>query len=408
VAAPRRMCGAAAGDRDGPGSRFTAVIFDMDGVSPTPRGCTPRHGRTCSTRSCPHWAKAWRRRPGGGLPALRRWPLPRRRGTRGAVRARPGTAAGCTGRPAAAAHRARACRPKAGAVRRPAGRRRGAGLPVHGHAAAPAPRWRGTHQAGHGQPQQRRRVVGGGGAGPARRARRRRRRVMRIGTPPGAPPGSPRSGWCPRTVVTSPYCGPRSRRRTGPGRCACGPQWMGRVVNAGVAELCDTVERLGYRLDKEAVRRTVAFLPGPHQPRLDTWPSGLRLGDPPAPTAPAPGRCSPRPSTATSPTSRAAPPATASTSAPWPAPWTCCCAATPASRPATAYSGYTHPATRARPRRVRHEGRFHPTGSARAPVTWHTLARYGIACRSPQPAELDIRADPHRLAAWTDNNLDAY
>src|SRR6266545_1750074 len=222
------MCGAAAGDRDGPGSRFTAVIFDMDAVSPTPRGCTPRHGRTCSTRSCPHWAKAWRRRPGGGLPALRRWPLPRRRGTRGAVR-------------------------------RPAGRRRGAGLPVHGHAAAPAPRWRGTHQAGHGQPQQRRRVVGGGGAGPARRARRRRRRVMRIGTPPGAPPGSPRSGWCPRTVVTSPCCGPRSRRRTGPGRCACGPQWMGRVVNAGVAELCDTVERLGYRLDKEAVRRTVAF-----------------------------------------------------------------------------------------------------------------------------------------------------
>src|SRR6266542_4479179 len=24
----------------------------MDAVSPTPRGCTPRHGRTCSTRSC--------------------------------------------------------------------------------------------------------------------------------------------------------------------------------------------------------------------------------------------------------------------------------------------------------------------------------------------------------------------
>jgi len=55
-----------------------------------------------------------------------------------------------------------------------------------------------------------------------------------------------------------------------------------------------------------------------------------------------------------------------------------------------------------------HEGRFHPTGSARDPVTWHTLARYGIACRGPQPAELDIRADPHRLAAWTDKNLDAY
>ena len=408
MAAPRRMCGAAAGDRDGPGSRFTAVIFDMDGVSPTPRGCTPRHGRTCSTRSCPHWAKAWRRRPGGGLPALRRWPLPRRRGTRGAVRARPGTAAGCTGRPAAAAHRARACRPKAGAVRRPAGRRRGAGLPVHGHAAAPAPRWRGTHQAGHGQPQQRRRVVGGGGAGPARRARRRRRRVMRIGTPPGAPPGSPRSGWCPRTVVTSPYCGPRSRRRTGPGRCACGPQWMGRVVNAGVAELCDTVERLGYRLDKEAVRRTVAFLPGPHQPRLDTGPSGLRLGDRPRRPHPLldavhpgprqrprrhPGRHHPR----------RHPPrrhgrhrghAAALLHRP-----------RDPRRPTLATP---HPATRARPRRVRHEGRFHPTGSARAPVTWHTLARYGIACRSPQPAELDIRADPHRLAAWTDNNLDAY
>ncbi len=362
MAAPRRMCGAAAGDRDGPGSRFTAVIFDMDGVSPTPRGCTPRHGRTCSTRSCPHWAKAWRRRPGGGLPALRRWPLPRRRGTRGAVRARPGTAAGCTGRPAAAAHRARACRPKAGAVRRPAGRRRGAGLPVHGHAAAPAPRWRGTHQAGHGQPQQRRRVVGGGGAGPARRARRRRRRVMRIGTPPGAPPGSPRSGWCPRTVVTSPYCGPRSRRRTGPGRCRRTP-------------------RLPARQRSGAPHRRL--LPGPHQPRLDTGPSGLRLGDRPRRPHPLldavhpgprqrprrhPGRHHPRRPTLATP----------------------------------------HPATRARPRRVRHEGRFHPTGSARAPVTWHTLARYGIACRSPQPAELDIRADPHRLAAWTDNNLDAY
>jgi hypothetical protein len=42
------------------------------------------------------------------------------------------------------------------------------------------------------------------------------------------------------------------------------------------------------------------------------------------------------------------------------------------------------------------------------PVTWHTLARHGIAVRGPVPAGLQIQTDPDELRAWTRANLDGY
>lgn len=42
------------------------------------------------------------------------------------------------------------------------------------------------------------------------------------------------------------------------------------------------------------------------------------------------------------------------------------------------------------------------------PVTWHTLARHGIAVRGPEPSALSIRTDPDELAAWTIDNLNGY
>jgi hypothetical protein len=42
------------------------------------------------------------------------------------------------------------------------------------------------------------------------------------------------------------------------------------------------------------------------------------------------------------------------------------------------------------------------------PVTWHTLARHGIAVRGPEPGRLEIRTDASELRAWTRGNLDTY
>lgn len=42
------------------------------------------------------------------------------------------------------------------------------------------------------------------------------------------------------------------------------------------------------------------------------------------------------------------------------------------------------------------------------PVTWHTLARHGIALRGPSPDRLDIHVDPAELRAWTLENLRVY
>lgn len=44
----------------------------------------------------------------------------------------------------------------------------------------------------------------------------------------------------------------------------------------------------------------------------------------------------------------------------------------------------------------------------RDPVTWNTLARYGIALRGPDPSSMSIWTDPHELAAWTARNLETY
>lgn len=42
------------------------------------------------------------------------------------------------------------------------------------------------------------------------------------------------------------------------------------------------------------------------------------------------------------------------------------------------------------------------------PVTWHTLARHGIAIRGPDPERLRVRTDPGELRAWTLGNLNTY
>jgi hypothetical protein len=42
------------------------------------------------------------------------------------------------------------------------------------------------------------------------------------------------------------------------------------------------------------------------------------------------------------------------------------------------------------------------------PVTWHTLARHGIAVRGPEPRSLGIRTDSAELTQWTMDNLNGY
>ena len=42
------------------------------------------------------------------------------------------------------------------------------------------------------------------------------------------------------------------------------------------------------------------------------------------------------------------------------------------------------------------------------PVTWHTLARHGVAVRGPEPDRLEIRVDSGELRAWTLENLRGY
>ena len=56
-----------------------------------------------------------------------------------------------------------------------------------------------------------------------------------------------------------------------------------------------------------------------------------------------------------------------------------------------------------------YEGRFHARSSGPAdPVTWHTIAQHGVACRGPAPADLAIRVDAEKLAQWTLHNLESY
>ncbi len=54
------------------------------------------------------------------------------------------------------------------------------------------------------------------------------------------------------------------------------------------------------------------------------------------------------------------------------------------------------------------EGSFHSCGSRGDPVTWHTIARRGIACRGPEPEALAVWTDTEWLTTWTLENLDVY
>ena len=55
------------------------------------------------------------------------------------------------------------------------------------------------------------------------------------------------------------------------------------------------------------------------------------------------------------------------------------------------------------------EGRFHARGRGDCdPVTWYTVAKHGVRCRGPEPADLAIWTDPAALVSWTLNNFDSY
>lgn len=49
-----------------------------------------------------------------------------------------------------------------------------------------------------------------------------------------------------------------------------------------------------------------------------------------------------------------------------------------------------------------------PAHCGHDPVTWHTLARHGVACRGPDRADLNVWTNAEVLAAWTLGNLDSY
>jgi hypothetical protein len=55
------------------------------------------------------------------------------------------------------------------------------------------------------------------------------------------------------------------------------------------------------------------------------------------------------------------------------------------------------------------QGRFHAHARAACdPVTWHTVARHGVSCRGPEPANLTIWKDHDTLLSWTLENLNTY
>jgi hypothetical protein len=60
------------------------------------------------------------------------------------------------------------------------------------------------------------------------------------------------------------------------------------------------------------------------------------------------------------------------------------------------------------PSLFQHEGKLQWGDFALDPVTWHTLARHGMALRGRSPADLEIWTDPAALASWTLENLDLY
>jgi hypothetical protein len=64
---------------------------------------------------------------------------------------------------------------------------------------------------------------------------------------------------------------------------------------------------------------------------------------------------------------------------------------------------------RAAPGPYSQAGRFHPLGRDDCdPVTWHTLAAHGIACRGPRPRDIAIWTNQAALSAWVLGNFDTY
>jgi hypothetical protein len=54
-------------------------------------------------------------------------------------------------------------------------------------------------------------------------------------------------------------------------------------------------------------------------------------------------------------------------------------------------------------------GRFHSLGRDFCdPVTWHTLAAHGIACRGPRPANIAIWTSQAALTKWALGNFGTY
>jgi hypothetical protein len=49
-----------------------------------------------------------------------------------------------------------------------------------------------------------------------------------------------------------------------------------------------------------------------------------------------------------------------------------------------------------------------PARCGHDPVTWHTLARHGVAIRGPDRADLNVWTNAEGLAEWTLGNLDSY
>ncbi len=63
----------------------------------------------------------------------------------------------------------------------------------------------------------------------------------------------------------------------------------------------------------------------------------------------------------------------------------------------------------AEPAPFAHDGQFEASGRfALDPVTWHTLARSGIAVRGPSADRLSVWTEPAVLTSWTLDNLESY
>ena len=56
------------------------------------------------------------------------------------------------------------------------------------------------------------------------------------------------------------------------------------------------------------------------------------------------------------------------------------------------------------------DGEYHVDGESFEinPVTWYTLATYGIALRGDEPSQIGVSLDPQERRSWVEENLDTY